>query len=341
MNKSVSLQAAMDRHGLADEDLLDEMLGMVPAASAVIVTGSLAAGFGNPHSDIDLVCIAAGGQYSGMPVMVYKGEAKIDCEYWLLPGLADAAARIEQADMLRCAGDFHAWKQLTHTLQPLVKLAISCVLHADDAARTLLEHVRSPAFSDSVRRWWELEALRLLMAARRLLPLVPQVAGNLYSEAVFAVLSARAASQSLLFGKKWLGEKLLRLGEESALALYRLALMLPGGTDAEVRERCILLDRAVATLPAIEPMLSRVADVRWWLNPGARLNRFADCMLLWQGRAGYQFPRHHAAESWQPGQAIGTLRGADDGEPLVAALFTDGLTWPGLETSAAEARSQT
>ena len=337
MDKSQSLQAEMDRHGLADQDLLDEVLGMVPTASAVIVTGSLAAGYGNAHSDIDLVCIVAGGQFSKMPVMVYKGDAKIDCEYWMLPDLVDAAAAVTQADMLRSAGDLHAWKQLTKILQPLVKLSFAHVLHADDAARPLLEQVRSPAFADTVRQWWALESLRLLMAARRLLPLAPQVASNLYSESVFSALSARAAAQSLLFGKKWLGEKLQRLDDQPALALYRLALMLPGGSESELRERCALLDRAVAESPQVAPLLPHVTDVQWWLSPGIRLNRFSDCVLLWQGKAGYQFPRRHAAESWQPGQAIGTLRDAENGEQVAAALFKDGLTWPGLAATAHDA----
>lgn len=341
MNKSASLQAEMDRHGLADTDLLEEVLAMAPAASAVIVTGSLAADFGNQHSDIDLVCIAAGGQFSTMPIMVYKGEAKIDCEYWILPDLLDGTVMIAQADMLRSVGDFHEWKKLTQALQPLIKLSFAHVLYADESVRSLLDHVRSPAFVETVRCWWELESLRLLMAARRLLPLAPHVASNLYSESVFSVLSAQATQQSLLFGKKWLGEKLQRLDDQPALALYRLALMLPSGSESEVRERCDRLDQAVCDAPSIKPMLSRVTDVMWWLSPSIHLNRFSDCVLLWQGKSGYQFPRRHAADAWQPGQSIGTLRDSDESEHLATSLFKDGLTWPGLAAAAIEIRSPT
>ncbi|QOK99160.1 hypothetical protein HF909_22665 (plasmid) [Ralstonia pseudosolanacearum] len=52
--KSPSLQNAMVRHELTDKDLLNEVLSVAPQASGVIVTGSLAADFGNEHSDIDL-----------------------------------------------------------------------------------------------------------------------------------------------------------------------------------------------------------------------------------------------------------------------------------------------
>lgn len=332
MNKSPSLQAEMARHGLADKDLLDEVLAVAPTASAVIVTGSLAADFGNQHSDIDLICIVADGQFSKLPIMVYRGEAKIDCEYWMLPDLVDALARVEGADMVRSAGDIHEWKKVTRALQSLIKLSIAHVLHANGEFLALLERVRAPAFAANVRRWWSVESLRLLTAARRLLPAAPRVAANLYAEAAFAALSVQAARQSQLFGKKWLGEKLRRLEDQPGLALYRLALRLPGGTEPEVREHCARLDRAVSALPAVQPLLSQDVDLNWWLAPAARVNRFADCVLLWQGKAGYQFPRRHAAESWQPGRAIGQLCGTDDA--LAAPLFRDGLLWPGLAASA-------
>jgi hypothetical protein len=328
-SRSATLQAELARHGLTDGDLRSEALAMAPAASAVIVTGSLAAGHGNAHSDIDLVCIVPDGQFSKLPIMVYKGEAKIDSEYWLLPDLHAAMARVSGADMLAAAGDVHEWKKLTRAIQSLIKLSIAHVLHADAAAQALLDYVRAEAFADAVRRWWSVEALRLLTAARHLLPAAPRVAANLYSEAAFAALAVRASHESLLFGKKWLGPKLRRLDDRAALDLYRLALMLPGGAEDEVRARCARLDRAVAATGALAQAGSGL-QVRWWLAAGARVNRFADCVLLWQGKAGYQFPRRHAAEAWQPGQAIGVLPDGGDDGGLAAALFKDGLTWPGL-----------
>jgi hypothetical protein len=339
MSKSASLQAEMDRHGLADQDLLGEVLSVAPTASAVIVTGSLAAGFGNQHSDIDLVCIMADGHFSKLPIMIYKGDAKIDCEYWTLPDLTGAWDLLTRSQMFQAAGDLHRWKKLTRAFLSLTKLNIAHVLHANEEVKPLIDHVRSADFADAVRWWWGLESLRLLTAARQVLPMAPRLANNLYSESVFASLSVQATQQSLLFGKKWLGEKLRRLECKRSLALYHLALMLPSGTDQEVRERCAQLDDAVACSSAMEPWLSRTMDITWWLAPTVRLSKFADCVLLWQGKAGYQFPRRHAVESWQPGQAIGPLRGEDDS--LAVSVFRDGLTWPGLVAAATDAGSPT
>ncbi|MCW7536772.1 hypothetical protein OOT46_02750 [Aquabacterium sp. A7-Y] len=334
MSKSASLQAEMDRHGLTDEDLLGEVLSVAPKASAVIVTGSLSAGFGNQHSDIDLVCIIADGHFSKLPIMIYRGDAKIDCEYWMLPDLVSAKDHLTQSHMLEAVGDLRLWKKLTRALLSLTKLNIAHVLHTTEEIKPLFDHVQSPAFAESVRLWWGLESLRLLTAARQVLPAAPRLANNLYSESVFAALSAQATQQSLLFGKKWLGAKLRRMEDQRGLALYHLALMLPGGSEHEVRERCAQLDDAVACSATITPWLSRPLELTWWLAPSARLSKFADCVLLWQGKAGYEFPRRHAAESWQPGGVIGNLQGADREEHLVASLFKDGLTWPGLVMSA-------
>ncbi len=326
----------MDRHGLADKDLLGEVLSVAPTASAVIVTGSLAADFGNQHSDIDLVCIMVDGHFSKLPIMIYKGDAKIDCEYWTLPDLVDATVLVTRERILEATGDLHRWKKLTRALLSLTKLNIAHVLHASEEIRPLLDYVRSAAFAESVRLRWGLEALRLLAAARHVLPMAPRLANSLYSESAFAALSSQATRQSLLFGKKWLGEKLRRLQDQRGLELYHLALMLPGEAEHEIRARCQLLDDAIAKTPAIAPWLSHRVELSWWLSPSVRLNKFTDCVLLWQGKTGYEFPRGHAVETWKPGQAIGNLQGADHSEHLAGSLFKDGMTWPGMALSKGE-----
>ncbi len=329
--KSTSLHSAMVRHGLTDKDLLDEVLSVAPQASGVIVTGSLAADFGNEHSDIDLICIVPDGQFSQLPIMVYRGDAKIDCEYWLLTDLLAAMDLIAQSDFLQSVGNFLAWKKVTRALQFLIKFSVAYPLHVTDAVQPLWSYVRSVDFKRRVRAWWSFEALRLIIAARHSLSSQPRFASNLYSEAAFAVLSSKATEQSLLFGKKWLGEKLRRLGDEAGLALYHLSLMLPCEDEAQVRQRCLEIDQALTRSEVLEPWLDRVAHIRWWLTPGARLNRFSDCVLLWQGKMGYEFPRNHAAKSWRHEQVLNDHQNADWDEQTAALLFKDGLIWPGLD----------
>ncbi|MBB6581463.1 hypothetical protein C2I33_06430 [Ralstonia solanacearum] len=335
--KSTSLQNAMDRHGLTDKDLLDEVLSAAPKACAVIVTGSLAAGFGNEHSDIDLVCIVPDGQYSRLPIMVYRDGAKIDCEYWLLPDLIAAMDRISAADLQQDVGHFQEWKKLTRALQLLIKLSVAYSLQVTDSVKPLWDYVHSADFKHRIRTWWSLEALRLMAAARHALPSQPRFANNLYSEAVLAALSSQATEQSLLFGKKWLGEKLRQSCDETGLALYHLALELPCGDEAQVRERCLELDRMLSHSSVLEPWLYRADGLCWWLTPAARLNKFADCVLLWQGKVGYEFPRKHAAESWSCDRPLqmGAADGLDDNATTL--LFKDGLVWPGLAFSSATA----
>lgn len=320
----------MVRHELTDKGLLNEVLSVAPQASGVIVTGSLAADFGNEHSDIDLICIVPDGQFSQLPIMVYRGDAKIDCEYWLLPELLAAMDLINQSDFIQSVGNFLAWKKVTRALQFLIKFSVAYPLHVTDAIQPLSSYVRSTDFTLQVRAWWSLEALRLVIAARQSFSSQPRFSSNLYSEAAFAVLSSQATEQSLLFGKKWLGEKLRRLGDEAGLELYRLSLMLPCGDEAQVRQRCLEIDQALTRSRVLEPWLDRANQIRWWLTPGVRLHRFSDCVLLWQGKMGYEFPRSHAAESWRHDQVINAPRNAEWDEQTSVLLFKDGLIWPGL-----------
>ncbi|MEF9384629.1 nucleotidyltransferase domain-containing protein [Ralstonia solanacearum species complex bacterium KE056] len=331
--KSASLHNAMDRHGLTDKDLLEEVLSAVPQACAVVVTGSLAADFGNEHSDIDLVCIVPDGQFSQLPIMVYRDGAKIDCEYWLLPDLMAAMDRVSGADLLQGVGHFQEWKKLTRSLQFLIKLSVAYSLHVTESIQPLWDYVHSQDFKHRIQSWWSLEALRLMAAARHALPSQPRFANNLYSEAVLAALSSQATEQSLLFGKKWLGEKLRRSSNETGLALYHLALELPCGDEVQVRERCQELDRMLGRFSVLEPWLCRANALSWWLTPAARLNKFADCLLLWQGKVGYEFPRKHPAESWCCDQPLQTGEAAVMDDSDITLLFKDGLVWPGLAFS--------
>lgn len=217
-----SSAAAIARH-------VDELHG---GASLMTIGGSLAHGFGNPTSDIDLYLIADHDTERRHP-----SAGKIGIELLLGPWAERVGARLSSGGYLeKGLLDRGAWQRAIRILTTFFRIPFGVPISGRPDWLEWRRRLLSPELVEVMVRFWELEASRRWVVARVAGAIRPQLAALRAADAVMAALDARATrAGEVYFGTKWLGAKLSRLGDPHKIDTYRRALCFRGdyGREAE------------------------------------------------------------------------------------------------------------
>jgi predicted nucleotidyltransferase len=290
-------------------------------ATAVVVTGSVLDGYGNPTSDIDVNVVVDAEAVRVVPIPAFDRDLLVDTKYFTRSQLEDWAQELRDAAWpprrLRREDYHRRYLQLFQC----VRLGTGLVVHLDEGARDVLGALREPWLRERVMDWWQTERVRCLLAARWLADAKPLVAAQKRCDAVLAALELRAAAAGLLtFKPKWLSEKLRALGDDDGLETFRSALRLP----VRVEDSAGYVSRMHDVDP--EPPGNGFA-AQLWYAPGVTVlpRRNGSLVSRWQlrtieVRGDALAGREHGEPLWE---------GPPDAElpPELRALFVEDMTW--------------
>ncbi|MBR8740610.1 hypothetical protein [Nocardiopsis sp. MG754419] len=318
-------QEYIARHGLTEQQVLDQVDESFGRPLLIVAAGSVIAGFGNDTSDLDLHTVVEEDVASLLPLMSYPNGARID-------GVLCGADRLMDRHREMSAstwpprevrpGDIWAKRK---AIDAITRYGLGLPLFGTDdwiAWQQCLEAEADAWISD----WYAVEAHRMRAAAQALRAHKPLVAGVRAGDALLAALDRHAASRGESYFKgKWLGEKLERLGDARALADYARAVSPP----LSAREVPRYIERVDDTLH------SYLGDVdtgswRWSLQPavGTSWESFGEQHLVsrWGLRAAVVSAGSGVAEprTW-------TYRLSEEWDPDVEALFCEDMLWLGVQ----------
>ncbi len=303
-----NLRAHLATIGVDPSDIatqIDEVFGRTRLA---VASGSIAAGYANASSDLDLYVITEGkGADAGatnVPIVSHELGILMDIFYW------DADETDEMLEELRSKLIFteladdpiQATRRTASSLARAVRLAVGAVVVESDDADPVLRSVRGDWLTERAADWWRFQAWRHELSAAWLADRRPIVARqNLCDAALFALKCEVTEAGFAYFNPKWIAIELSELGWNHRLASYRAVLSAAADIDegASVSSATALTHEIVGEMPAdIEAYIVALPGVeqlrvgrrtlvwRWDLN-GVELDEFEIPTegVLWRGAA--------------------------------------------------------
>ncbi|MFJ2113756.1 hypothetical protein ACIOEX_18020, partial [Streptomyces sp. NPDC087850] len=208
------LDAFLEQRGLTREVVRGEADQGMGAPVLAVVAGSVLAGFGNHRSDLDLLVLVENDRLTRFPIQSHEHGSLIDVNIRRASAVRVTTAALATTPWPRFDSVTEdAWNHRRRALNTVGRLALGLPLTAEPPWDDWYASLRAPWLAEAITRWYAVEAHRLALAARWLLPYKPHAAAARAREAVVAALNARAAAAGeLYFASKWAGEKLKVLG---------------------------------------------------------------------------------------------------------------------------------
>lgn len=330
------LKNFVENKGLSLDSLLEEVEASYGGVLCVIATGSIAAGFGNCNSDVDLMIMVDQDSVSPMPIMSYKNGLKIDSEYYYGDKLAQQIESVLQ-EVYPPQGQLRPldWPKYFRAIQIATRFSVSQPLRGNQKWMDLIQRCKSPAMYSQVSQWWLLEALRGLAGARMVAQHNSKYAAFVYTDAVMALLSARVAKQGLvLLSKKWLGEKLNRLEDADNLALYRRVLTASCDHMGEAHTLCDDLDTVLSNAEELQGLI-KTSHYDVWLSKHTEIKRFDDLTILKKYFRGCKVKaEHHQKNAISNNMPLACYDFSAKVDEEIQQMFLQGFAWVGLTLTA-------
>ncbi|MFC0039939.1 hypothetical protein [Actinomadura rayongensis] len=313
--------AATPLHAVTADRMI-ELVGEAFGAPGFIgLTGSLAAGYGNRASDIDVYAVVD-GPVMQIPIAAYEDGHRVDVRYFGRDEVTAWPALLRTPPDAASAG--HAgYKKRRAALQATVRFALARVLAERDELAEWSRDLRGPWLGRAVADWWAAEARRRALAAAWLDRGAWEPRWLRAADAGLAALECRAArSGHLFFGAKWLGEKFRQSGDADALAALRRCLAF-GPPDDLVAFTAFTADLVASDAPF------DAARHRWALTPatGVEIHRYLGRYVVsrWNMR-GAEVPEDEGAPLADPAR-VWTGRWDERPDPVLLALLEADLLW--------------
>ncbi|MET9848424.1 hypothetical protein [Streptomyces ossamyceticus] len=293
------LDTFLEQRGLTREAVRGEADQGVGAPLLAVAAGSVLAGFGNHRSDLDLLVLVENDRLTRFPIQSHEHGSLIDVNIRRASSVRDTTAALATHPWPRFDSVTEdAWNHRRRALNTVGRLALGLPLTAEPPWDEWHTSLHAAWLAEAIEGWWTVEAHRLALAARWLLPHRPHAAAVRTREAVTAALNARAAAAGeLYFAAKWAGEKLKVLGDTEGLAVLRAAL----APDLDVPRSLAAVERLVgapeglhavlrwATGVTATPLDDRTVVDRWQLrtveSPGVGLPPGDGDAVVWSGPA--------------------------------------------------------
>jgi hypothetical protein len=319
--KLARLSDFLERRDTTVERVLETIETSLGPPLAVVATGSVLDGYGNPTSDIDVNVVVDAETVRVVPIPSFENELLVDTKYFTLLQLGEWVQELRDAPWpppRLTRADYH--RRYLQLLQ-CVRFGTGLVVKVDDRARDLLGALREPWLAERVIDWWQAESVRCSLASRWLADVKPLVAAQKRCDALLAALEVRAAAAGrLTFKPKWLSEKLRALGDDDALETLRLVLRLP--VRAENVDDYLRRSTGLVPEPDVEGLAAQL-----WYAPGVtvRPRRSTTLVSRWQLRTvevrGHALPPGDRDEPLWEGPIT------RDPPPELRELFVEDMTW--------------
>jgi hypothetical protein len=290
VSEPTDLVLLLDTYGVTAAELVEQVPHVFGPPRWVALVGSVAAGYGNAESDLDLYAIVDHPGVSPIPIPACVGSRRVDVRFFdrgAVDAWLDRLASLGRGEGIRSRDDYVAYR---FSAEHASRAALSMDLYLDDPDL--------PAQVDSLRRscpgalgaFWEMAAARQLTMLE--LGLMHGASPRYLRHRAFAtgcalLESAAARRGAFYYGSKWVGEKATRVGlvEEWKLVLQAMLPatsidgLLPGCTELAVRldvdpgqwheAMCV----SVADDTTIHELFGRFLLSRWrtratWLDAG-------------------------------------------------------------------------
>jgi hypothetical protein len=310
--------------GLTSEQVLDQVDDVFGEPLLVVATGSVLAGYGRPSSDIDVYVVVPEEVASTLPIMSYPRGARVDVALFGARTLAERHRQLA-APWPAPEPDPALYSRRRRTIDSLSRFGLGLPLATDGGEWQAWQRRIDSEIAGWLSSWYAAEAVRKLVAARRLLPVKPRVAALKASDSMIAALERRAVLAGERYFKwKFVGEKLRRLGDEQGHAWFGEAICPPP----------VAADSAGYVRRAEEIVAALLADVdtsgwgvRLVFAAGAARHEFGGETLVsrWALRTVAVEPDSPVAtgESW-------TYALDEEWHPDVAGLFVEDMLWLGV-----------
>jgi hypothetical protein len=253
---------------VSDEELLriaEQALAQVAAAPgcAVVLEGSIAEGFGNPSSDIDLLLISDDdGEQPTMPSILFVAGRRVEVRTRTTGQIA------AQFEVLRAKAGRRLPALHEDLLNRCQRLLGSHVLRGEELVAEVKAMLPAGEFAGVMTRWWAHYARQ---SARQAVAL--GLLGQHEEAAAWARPALTQAAKAWAAGRgetylepKWLSMQLERIGDEQVAARYWA--LADDGSGPEYLDECVRLiaDLGVSGCTDAVTMLSleRVANVTTW-----------------------------------------------------------------------------
>ena len=328
--------------------LLREALGSmeVPTSWAIALEGSIAEGFGNAKSDIDFILIDDGGSsHPVMPTLIFAGGRRVEVrvrsaaemrrqQRELLSAFARgpaAVARLDEEDLDRCQ-----------------RFAKAVPMRNADLLDEIRKELPAETLTAVISRWSEEHARAAMRRASAmvLLDCEDLAASWARTALTLAAKSWLAQRGKTYLGKKWLGEQLRSVNDETSLRALIMTLETParaGCTGSkyveEVSELADNLGIAEMIMDPRQLLLRRRRNVTTWLI-GSRLHVVRDRTDVFAlGVRAANLWRRLRFDRPLPEVLAGVVNDEPDAGPLIVKLEALGLFSFGWEGRGAVAAS--
>lgn len=264
--------------------VLDRALRQVdaPADCAVALEGSIAEGFGNARSDIDLVVVdLADVRSSSAPLVLFMEGRRVEVR---MRTVADIRAMASEVFACAGRGPSGLAELDEFLLDRCQRFTRSLPLRNQPALDALKADLRSAELGEVVRDWFRLRAREsahcaaLMMGLGQMLPAVAWARTALAQGAK----SWLAAHGETYLAKKWLGHQLNRVCGSGAIREQLLRLESAARSGLSPRDYVLAVEQILgelgvegATSTLRHMSLARIRDVTTW-QIGSRLHVIRD-----------------------------------------------------------------
>ncbi|WP_017545472.1 hypothetical protein [Nocardiopsis prasina] len=318
-------QEYIKRHGLTEQQVLDQVDETFGEPLLVVAAGSVISGFGNDTSDLDLYTVVEDDVASLLPLMSYPNGARIDAVLCGARQLLDSHRELGSdtwPPRQVKPGDIWAKRK---AIDAITRYGLGLPLFGTERWTAWQRRLQAEAHG-WMSDWHAVDAYRMRAAARALLTHKPLVAGIRAGDALMAALERHALARGEPYFKwKWLGEKLERLGDSQALSAYEQSLSPP------LSERDVprYVER---TEDLLHSYLGDVDTGSWRLSLQPAV-----------GTSWEPFGEEHLVSRWglraaavSAGSSVGepgtwTYRLSETWDPDVEALFSEDMLWLGVQ----------
>ena len=325
------LAAFLDRRGMSETELRDQVEDVYGPPLLVVVTGSVLEGFGNELSDVDLNVVVERESLTQLPIMSYPASTRVDVTYYRAADLRGWITMLrDQAWPPAGRLPRDAWLRRFRVLKAACRFADGHVLSASKGWADWVAELRRPWLAACAAAWWRADALRFWLTARWLAGPNPRLSAQRAFDAVLAALESDAAARGQLYvslNPRWLAEKLRALGDAGGLELLRRFLRTPvhAGECASYLAACEKLLRE-----RLGPMEAEPVRAQLWYAAGVRVHALDARSLVsrWGLRGvelrGERPPASDGTEPlWEGPPGVGP-------PAAVSTLFAKDMTWLSL-----------
>jgi hypothetical protein len=226
--------AALDRYlaGFAADRqaVLDQVVETFPDPLHVVASGSVAAGYAIPGSDLDVYALldTRGGT---IPLVSHELGALMDIYGWGSDATLAACGALAAGPLMAGVSTEPAarWEETRAALANAMRLAIGVVLDTSPGWVVHRDWLRSGWLADRAAEYWQLNAWRQAAAARVLAGIRPLDALASAADGALAALKAHVTRRGFTyFHTKWLPVEVRELADAELVATHRRLLRAAG-----------------------------------------------------------------------------------------------------------------